>query len=329
MEKNLKKREKYWDTIPITMPPPFLASSECLGDFETNMVMRRILIRVVTSQSEMLAYKASQYRFTKPVAQWKLGADTYCESLSKIHEALELADSQCAKLLFTLNDNTLEGESLAEDAQIVEIAIQYLREECDRYREAAVQQAHRLSLKLKPKQKSRDQAKKRVGNERWTNNPAPKNDYRKLREQDELQLLDVQAAIQQLDQMLMPQGPKFKKQMESQKPKHRYNGARPWDMSRRLPMDDFPDPTDFDWIFTGSSNNNVEFFERIEEDESIVKLDWYFTTGTVKTSLDHPMQGKTQMFASEVDPVTYRHILHDPRAHTNVRYQTRSNKHSK
>ena len=64
---------------------------------------------------------------------------------------------------------------------------------------------------------------------------------------------------------------------------------------------DYPDPVDLGWTFTGSWES-VEFFERVVN-ETLVKLDWYFTTGTVKTSLDHPTQGRTQLFAKRCDPV--------------------------
>jgi len=41
--------------------------------------------------------------------------------------------------------------------------------------------------------------------------------------------------------------------------------------------------------------------------------------------MDHPSQGKTQLFAAQVDPATYRAILEHPRVHTGDRYHTRNN----
>jgi hypothetical protein len=55
-------------------------------------------------------------------------------------------------------------------------------------------------------------------------------------------------------------------------------------------------------------------------------LDWYFTTATIKTSMDHPTKGKTQMFGSKVTPEVYAKVLLDPRSHTNVRYRTKTRK---
>ena len=58
----------------------------------------------------------------------------------------------------------------------------------------------------------------------------------------------------------------------------------------------------------------------------VVKLDFYYTTGTVKTVLDHPRQGVTQLFAkgNDLSPDLYRRILTNPREHTSVRYHTKS-----
>jgi hypothetical protein len=332
MEQHLKKLEMYWDQPPLKMPPTFHGSSTKNNSKNHNshgptMAMRRILIRVVTAHSEILAFKGSQYRFTKPFPRWKIGADMYGESLAKIHEALNLADSECAKLLDSTEEETaVDNAALVEDAQIVQVSIQFLTEERDKYRESAVKEANRLRRKLEPQWTSRDGARERIGHDKWNNNPTPKNEFRNMRMQDEQQLREIDAAIQQLDAMDLPQGTVHERIDTTQQPRQRYNEVRPWDLSRRLPFDLYPDPTHFGWTFTGSWNNQVEFFEQRMEDKSLCKLDWYFTTGTVKTSMDHPLQGKTQMFGAQVDPVVYREILENPRVHTNVRYQTRDNK---
>lgn len=332
MATSLQELENYWNQPPLRLPPKFRDAAGATKNkryhptAEAPMVMRRILIRVLTSQSEMLAFKASQYRFTKPIPLWKLGANTYSESLAKIHAALQLADSECARLLATMEESTMEQNSLTEDAQIVEVSIQYLTQGRDKFRESACKHANRLRRALEPQWTARDGARQRVGEDKWNNNPAPKNSFKKLREDDEKELREIEAVIQQLDDMDVPQGEAVRGHFETQSPKQRYNGERTWDLSRRLPFDAFPDPIEFGWTFTGSWNNTVEFFERKEEDGSIVKLDWYFTTGTLKTSLHHPFQGKTQMFAAQVDPVTYVEILINPRVHTDVRYKTKEAK---
>jgi len=100
-------------------------------------------------------------------------------------------------------------------------------------------------------------------------------------------------------------------------------------MGKRVTFEDYPDPITFGWTFTGSWEA-VEFFERTmssaEPQETLVKLDWYFTTATVKTALDHPVQGKTQLFAKDCNPHQYAQVLTNPRTHTGKRYHRKQKK---
>lgn len=48
--------------------------------------------------------------------------------------------------------------------------------------------------------------------------------------------------------------------------------------------------------------------------------------GTVKTSMDHPSQGKTQMFRRGLDEAQFESVCNNPRAHTGQGYQTKSSK---
>jgi hypothetical protein len=50
------------------------------------------------------------------------------------------------------------------------------------------------------------------------------------------------------------------------------------------------------------------------------RLNYYPSTGCVGTSMDHPSQGKTQMFRRDV-PVDQ--IMENPRTHTGHGYQTK------
>lgn len=109
----------------------------------------------------------------------------------------------------------------------------------------------------------------------------------------------------------------------------RYNDRRPnYQDTGRVSYEDYPDPTQFGWRFTGScEGGRAEFFEKVDLEDngsSLIKLDFYYTTGTVKTVLDHPRQGVTQLFGkgglSGLTPSLYRQILQNPRTHTNVRY---------
>ena len=106
----------------------------------------------------------------------------------------------------------------------------------------------------------------------------------------------------------------------------RYNGRRPDYRGLRVSSRDYPDATSYGWTFTGScEGGRAEFFEKDFASHGVVKLDFYYTTGTVKTVLDHPRQGVTQLFAkgSSLSPEMYRAILENPRHHTGNRYHRR------
>ena len=51
------------------------------------------------------------------------------------------------------------------------------------------------------------------------------------------------------------------------------------------------------------------------------RINVYYSTGTVGTCLDHPRQGKTQLFRRNVDLAMLREIFRDPRVHTVMGYQ--------
>ncbi|KAL7541594.1 hypothetical protein ACHAXR_011051 [Thalassiosira sp. AJA248-18] len=54
-----------------------------------------------------------------------------------------------------------------------------------------------------------------------------------------------------------------------------------------------------------------------------VRINVYWNTGTVGTCLDHPRQGKTQLFRRNVDMATLRMIFKNPRVHTGAGYHRR------
>jgi hypothetical protein len=193
----------------------------------------------------------------------------------------------------------------------------------------------RLLRRLQPQWEARDAIRNRMGNDRWSNNPNPKLEYAQRREQDEQTLRQVQlaqAVLQNLEaDALRGTSDELQHRLAShdQQPQpssgqvYRYNGLRPTNDQDRVSMLEYPDPTEFSWIFTGSNEaSSVEFFERVF-DYGLVKLDWFYTTGTVKTSMDHPAERKTQLFGKRVTPELYRQILVNPRQHTNVRYKTK------
>lgn len=49
------------------------------------------------------------------------------------------------------------------------------------------------------------------------------------------------------------------------------------------------------------------------------------SAGTVKTSMDHPSAGKTQMFRRDLNDRQFAEVLSNPRAHTGQGYQTKAN----
>ena len=304
------------------------SDEENTGDIVMHtMDARRLLIRILTSQSEVYAAQALQLRHAK---QWMAGAQLYTCSLAKIHQAIELADSKICQWLQHQQPQSSSPHSLVQDASIVQVAIESLTTGRDKYLMEAEKLQASILRQLEPQWKSRDDAKARMGNTKWHNNPAPKYDYAAKRRDLEAQLRDVQAAVKHLmsvdttaaqaaaelwNQQLGTDG-------SSSQTSQRYNGLRPTDYSKRVSWEDYPDPTRFGWDFTGSVGNTTEFFEKDN-----VKLDWYFTTATIKTSLDHPkQQRKTQLFGNKVDPDTYIKILTNPRVHTGDRYHTKPKK---
>jgi hypothetical protein len=310
------------------------------------MDVRRLLIRLYDAQSSIHAALAVHCR--KRYA-WLDGAEHFQRCIMSIQAGLVLADTAITKFLVTRRD-PVRLQLLTDDANIIEVAVQSMARHRDQYVKIAQQQANYLVRKLTPQWKSRDDVKERMG-DRWYQNPNPRRDYAKQRAALEEQLRIVNAALAALQVMDVTkmahdtQGLLQKLSTSNNSNnnsnnnnnnnssnahpnggdaadrRRRYNGQRPLDTTKRVSWDDYPDATEFGWTFTGSHDNVVEFFERDD-----MKLDWYFTTATVKTSLDHPKQGRTQLFANKVSPEMYLQILLEPRAHTGQRYHTTKNK---
>lgn len=299
---------------------------------------RRILIRILTNQSECHALKAKALRRPR---QWKDGANQYQMALKKIHEALDVADTQISKWIMTECSETdgfgsqaqtrmhSSKQDLIQDADIVDVSIKSLNTGREMFIQLGKREEASLLRQLEPQWEARDEAKRRIGEERWKNNSRRKNNHAELRRELEMSYRDIRDALQLLETMdgILIQAKEKSLQLKSQldngadsqfaRLNQRYNGLRPAasSLDHRVSVIDYPDPTEFNWDFTGSSGV-TEFFEKDD-----VKLDWYFTTATMKTSLDHPKQGKTQMFRKNVDPSLYRKILEDPRTHTKKGYQ--------
>jgi len=104
----------------------------------------------------------------------------------------------------------------------------------------------------------------------------------------------------------------------------RYNNIRPKHHKDRVDHSLYPDPRAFGWTFTGSVEQSlVEFYEK-RNNIGIVKMDFYYTTATMKTVLEHPSTGRNQLFRNRCSGELYCKILQNPRAHTGWGYRTTS-----
>lgn len=312
---------------------------------KSNMVLRRVWMRLLTSQSDLLACLSELVRKDR---YWLPGAEYMAEAHRKIEPALVQADSYVAQWI----DEETSGagddvavrlkRQLEADLQIIVVAVQHVSRHKERFQKEAEMQKAKLLRKLQPQWQRRDDVKRQMG-DRWYHNPHPTQNFARERQRDEDELRDIERALEQIRSSdtaaLQDQTSWMQSRLNGNNSAashaasaannnggtepHRYNGLRPVDLSRRVSQTDYPDPTTLGWTFTGSSEaSRVEFFERMVEQQQLVKLDWYYTTGTVKTSLDHPTQGKTQLFASgrNISPAVYRKILSNPRTHTGGRY---------
>ena len=314
------------------------------------MSVIRLVIRILTSSSDLWAAKGGILAHRH---EWALGAAALQCAISKIQKALELADTQISRYYHHFSKtrgNTGKQQeklhALQDDADIVHVAVQSLVRVRDKYISSANREKEYLERILRPQWESRDEVKARLGKDRWMNNPNPKYDYAKLREESEEKLRQIESALDALSEEALDglsASAHFLKQRLLKSNRHRYNGKRPEELCPNddvvIRLEGLPDATNFGWTFTGSNvQSRVEFFEKITNVDSnsssattttpsLIKLDFYYTTGTVKTSLEHPTKGKTQMFCKDgITPELYIEILKNPRVHTDgQRYQTTTN----
>jgi hypothetical protein len=102
--------------------------------------------------------------------------------------------------------------------------------------------------------------------------------------------------------------------------RERYNGQRPtYKRSGRVSYDVYPDPTSFQWAFTGSCEAAcVEFFEKdFGTRLGVVRLDFFYAKGKIRTILEHRKKGVRPLFTKDkkISSKLYRKILLDPRGH--------------
>jgi hypothetical protein len=194
----LMQHQDTWNEPPVTLYPPEFPYDPAHYVEEVRMgvpmVSRRLLIRLVTLQSELLAREATQCRF-QDSPQWLAGVEYYEQSLERLNFAMHLADSEYARLV---QENENAQSVMSEDASIVQVANGSLIQQRDKYRRAAETAARKICAVLEPQWQSRDEIKHKMG-ERWFNNPAPKKDHWRMREADEMALKEIEATIERLD----------------------------------------------------------------------------------------------------------------------------------
>lgn len=314
---------------------------------------RRILARILTSQSEVFAMKATySVRVQK---DWILAISSYQNAIYKIHRGLDVTDTAICQWwgqmeliedIAMSNSKKKERTLLEDDASIIIVALESITDRHNKLLADGKREESRLVRTLQPQWETRDVAKERFGERRWTNNPRPKNDHALERKESEKRLRVVRKALESLQaldpQKILQKANDLQQQLVDGQPppqndnnnnnnnsERRYNSMRPSPeyLQQHVSMEEYPTPEEFGWMFTGSWRE-VEFYEQIFPNIGLVKLDWYFTTATVKTSLDHTIQGKTQLFAKQCDPSEYLEVLLNPRSHTGKRYhrKPRSNR---
>ncbi|CAB9506878.1 expressed unknown protein [Seminavis robusta] len=361
-EESTEEAEENNDEDPAMTPPPVRL-----------MTMRRLLVRVLTTLSELHARVTNMRRHDRDDRYWTEGVDAYAEVVECLHAALLLADEEYGSLYPAANDNDdddddgvmiialheaieptriLRMHQLGDDAQVVMIALEHATRERQQYEGFAARRLEYLQNRLAPQWESRDEVKARLGRDRWENNPRPKNDYSQMRKDNERELRALEVAMGRLETIKSSLDGAYKRSQTIYKrvaaqhihpgedddddienkvvAANRYNDLRSPYHNIRVPFKDYPDPTMVGgWTFTGSIQESyVEFFEKELQNNDgstvLVKLDWYYSTATIKTSMDHPTKGPNQLFGKQVSPHEYRMILQNPRAHTDVRYRTRS-----
>ncbi|KAL3806797.1 hypothetical protein ACHAXA_010157 [Cyclostephanos tholiformis] len=301
------------------------------------MTLLRLLIRIRTTISDLWSHRSKELA---DAHAWTDACVSLVHASSRSRDAMFLADSQISRYFQREQEGLGGGSSssrlprkaLEQDADIVHVAIQSVVRMKDRYQELANRQIAKLERILQPQWESRDEVKSRMGLERWNNNPSPKRDYAALRDESERELRQLQKAMESLEEADVDELEKLVLSMKSRLKDgtgHRYNGRRPEEVLRNADVGrigGYPDATEYGWTFSGSNPaSRVEFFEKTLDDDDgskLIKLDWYYTTATIKTAMNHPRQGKTQLFAKVgVTPDLYVQILENPRVHTERRYQ--------
>jgi hypothetical protein len=358
------------EASPYSPPPPPKQEQQ-----QETMDTLRLLVRLYASQSDLHSKKA---RILATQSQWLPGAGALQSSIVALARGLELADAEISKTLAVVtaddyhpsasaavvasasvassssvfatyssqdykanNDRRIQ---LERDADVVSVSTKYLVQEKDKYLKTATRQVAKLARILEEMYRKREEARKKLGEQQWTNNKTSKGLFAKTRDKHERELRSLEEALKQLEgtnedaSTLVDEASRLREKLrEARYRKHRYNGRQPSSSSSLLSS--YPDSSaeEFGWTFTGSMEGRgrrdgdddfVEFFEkRVSIDTNnnnnnnnddnfvLIKLDFHFKTGAVKTVVERGSSLFTTVLFDgndRVDPVLYRRILVDP-----------------
>ena len=79
---------------------------------------------------------------------------------------------------------------------------------------------------------------------------------------------------------------------------------------------------ELDEIYYNETSRVISFADG-GDPQTLTRINVYYTTGTVGTCVDHPRQGRTQLFRRDVDMALLRELMRDPRLHTGTGYHQR------
>jgi len=326
----------------------------------TNATMTsiRIKIRLLSTQSDLLSYLAGSARRQQ---NWVAGAEFCARAVDKVGLALQTADDEVQAWMRSQKKRNKKnrkknggGTAAAvaahhfdymKDADVVSMCVKHLAGEKERFVREADRQRARLEdelLRLRQRRPvlTREQLIERMG-DRYFNNPNPKNDFRKRRD-DERMLQQIRDALLQLtnlktedlqwDSALLRQKLTTMDDNSETVSTQRNNGIRPDPMSPlayRVSAYDYPDPTSLGYVFTGSCEQaGTEFFQSYDN----IKVDWYYAVAGIRLSHTvevpspsysnagtggggRPKTKVLQYSAKQLTPSLYRQVLANPQAY--------------
>jgi hypothetical protein len=77
-------------------------------------------------------------------------------------------------------------------------------------------------------------------------------------------------------------------------------------------------------IYFNQTSRVVSFAPNPDDPRALTRINIYYSTGTVGMCLEHPQQGKTQLFRRDVSMPLLRELMQDPRLHTGTGYHRRN-----